>query len=388
MEENPAQFRLGGPDGTGTTVLSLDGELSRSMSDEEIRELRLKNEFFPDAQERFNQTLESRGYEQVTTLENGYQYPTVDEMIAWRIENGDVWAPGYFAFVRQKGTDEILFCKTRVKPQKEQLGGGFARESEVLETVEGLPAPKVVGYYPEDSAKNELELLVLTAIPFSEGSVRTPEEWTPEASANAAHVIKGLETRPPLLDMPELPPTKEVVANLLERTAYILPEFLRKAIETVTEAYQPLERSVFAHGDLWPKNIIVGRGEDAKLTVVDWEMAGRGYAGQDAGRFWWGISSNGCADSAASREFLSSYLSDLTPEEHDAQRTQLLFGVVHEILMRFDDIRLAPLKDPEARPEEVAKAQAKVESIQAQAITMLNTVATLAPQKQLELKSV
>ena len=154
------RFRIGAG-GIGQEVIDLtDTGPVPQKSSEELRELRSKEEFFPDAQERFENTLEEHGYELVRELENGYQYPTLDEWVALKIERGEGWARAYPTFIRGKETGEMYFAKVRIKPKERQIGRGFAGEADVLDNMKGLPAPRLIEYIPEDEHGKRLDMLV------------------------------------------------------------------------------------------------------------------------------------------------------------------------------------------------------------------------------------
>lgn len=50
---------------------------------------------------------------------------------------------------------------------------------------------------------------------------------------------------------------------------------LRKRYERVAEELAALPRTL-VHGDFYASNVLVGEGEDTRVTAVDWEMAGAG----------------------------------------------------------------------------------------------------------------
>src|SRR3989338_8518936 len=376
------RFRIGAG-GIGQEVIDLtDTGPVPQKSSEELRELRSKEEFFPDAQERFENTLEEHGYELVRELENGYQYPTLDEWVALKIERGEGWARAYPTFIRGKETGEMYFAKVRIKPKERQIGRGFAGEADVLDNMKGLPAPRLIEYIPEDEHGKRLEMLVLEAIKFSEGSVLMPQEWTPATAQNAVRTMKEMEkTSPDALPEHFFEEPSETFTSLLERTRYAQNNpSMQTVLEAVALQYEEYKQQVFVHGDMWPKNVIVGLDNDnPSIKLVDWELAGLGYKGQDAGRLWWGICANNQIHSEASYEFLRAYLEEPATEEQTARRAELQFGVAYEVLWRLEDSKIAILSNKKASESEIARARTELESIHKQAYSMLEMIKNTTP---------
>jgi len=208
-----------------------------------------------------------------------------------------------------------------------------------------------------------------------------PQEWTPATARNAVRTIKEMEkTSPDALPEHFFEEPSETFTSLLERTQYAQDPSMQTVLEDVAHQYEKYKRQVFIHGDMWPKNVIVGLDNDnPSIKLVDWELAGLGYKGQDAGRLWWGICANNQIHSEASYEFLRAYLEEPATEEQTARRAELQFGVAYEVLWRLEDSKIAILSNKKASESEIARARTELESIHKQAYSMLEMIKNTTP---------
>lgn len=373
MRDEP-RFRLGNS-GTGQNVFELEGLREKSKTPPEaMNKVRANHEFLPDAQSAFDQTLKKRGYERMSKLENGYEYPSVDEWIEMKIGQGQGWVRSYPAFIQEKRTKDVLFCKSRIKQKFEVGVGSLAKEAAVLREMKDLPAPRLREYIPRNASANDLETLIVERVDFSEGSVLLPEEWTPEAARNTARVVRSLEAIPLDAVPKEVQEQRDTIDTLIARNDYILRPELKRLIQDMSAKYAPHAHTVFIHGDIWPKNIIVGTdSKDPKITLVDWELAGLGYAGQDIARVWWGISANGQERSGACKTLIRTYLEGSTQEEREAQLARIRFGLMFEVLDRFDQDNVSVLRDEKSLDEATANdARNRAEKVYQQLDALLS----------------
>src|SRR3989344_2366578 len=282
---NSEKFQLGAGNAKGVYDLT-NPDRGEGVPQKELWERRTKDEFMPNAAARVEATLRLNGYRQIVDLGNGVRYPSVDEWIASKIGSNEGWTRTYPAFIQDEESNEIFFCKSRIKPLIKMIGGGFLAEKDILTSVPNLPAPRLIRYIPENNASGELETLIFEAIKFSKGSVLQASEWTEAAACNGAIELKKLEDIP-LTRIPEERRTPHMTyASILRQVGYLLEPSLMEKIKGIFRENEPYTEPVLVHGDAWPKNIIVGTEADPRILFVDWELAGAGYRGQDIARLW------------------------------------------------------------------------------------------------------
>jgi len=281
-----------------------------------------------DAQERFNLLLKRQGWERVTEIAPGATYPSLDTWVAFRINYGR-GTNTYPCFIKD-AKEDISFLKVSLtnNPQHTAL----ENEARMLENCQGLAVttPKLLRY--NSTSGETLPYLQTTAVAFDEGRVGNADEWTTKHVEHAVQQIKALEgsNLNKLPDFPNLKRNVEVKAlmlSLMERAGINLPPELAARIRNLGQGEEI--KDVLVHGDLTLKNIILNaKGE---TTLVDWELGGRGFLGQDAGKLLSSLSGNNVACQTLLREYLTTESGSI-----DQERLQgLVVGVVAENLIHF-----------------------------------------------------
>lgn len=327
MNPESRGLRLGS--GDESDVFVPDAKNAQTYSPEQINELLAKYEFIPDAQAKFLATLSANGYEQILRIEDRYDYPTLNDWVIQKIMQGQRWIRTYPAFIKPNDTDDVLFSKTRIKPKKEDADHGFENEALVMSRERNLPAPKFIGHTVEDAADGKLEMLIYEAIKVSDGGVIFPQEWTTACAREVVKLVKGFESTP-IDDLParKLNP-EQIVSNQVAYVDKILREPIRRSLPVIVSDYKDIDKPTFVHGDFWPKNVIASNDlNNPKILFVDWESAGVGFLGQDAGRLWWGLESG--ANDEVKRTLISEFIN--SSGNDNERRLQLKFGVVLEAL--------------------------------------------------------
>ena len=216
--------------------------------------------------------------------------------------------------------------------------GGLAREKDVLTSLEshGYEVPKVFGYTPalpegrdlEPNESDTLETLFIEAISPEVGSTIPPEYWTKNTARIAAEKIKTFDKPADQIELFAHEGRSISVEALLKRSKLADDTYSRELLQTI-EAYQHLDKPIVVHGDTWLNNIIV-KHDNSDVMFVDWELAGPGYKGQDAGRTVWGLTLDqnwgfaGVNDAA--QEFIDTWCIS------DEETKNLRFGLVLESL--------------------------------------------------------
>src|SRR3989344_336964 len=181
---NSEKFQLGAGNAKGVYDLT-NPDRGEGVPQKELWERRTKDEFMPNAAARVEATLRLNGYRQIVDLGNGVRYPSVDEWIASKIGSNEGWTRTYPAFIQDEESNEIFFCKSRIKPLIKMIGGGFLAEKDILTSVPNLPAPRLIRYIPENNASGELETLIFEAswlptrtLPYGKDQRNLPRERT------------------------------------------------------------------------------------------------------------------------------------------------------------------------------------------------------------------
>lgn len=167
------------------------GEVTREEQ-EKIEKARQERGIFVDARERYENTLEGMDFKQVTNLENGMQYPTLDQWVEHHRISYDRGTEFFPSFVKDS-EGRVFFCKVQLSENPEQVDS-LEREAERLENLpEGVNVPKFEKYIPPEQGR--AALLITEAISVRNGTVAPPELWSSEHAEEAARQIKLLENQ-------------------------------------------------------------------------------------------------------------------------------------------------------------------------------------------------
>jgi len=320
MSENFEKLIIGS-DYEGAEGMFEQSEESSESTSEETQKARQERGIFPDAQERFNATLEDLELQQERILENGAKYPSLDQWIDHRIthERGTKFFP---AFLKNKD-GEKFFCKLQISENPQALEG-LKNEAERLQaTPDGINRPKLVKYV--EPKNNRSAMLITELIPIREATVIPAEDWSEQHVADAARQIKIMENYPQ--ESKENPNFTADATRLLEGAGDTVLEELRSKIKTVIANYAPESRATYVHGDAGLKNILADK--DGTVHFVDWEFKGEGFKGQDAAKLWSGLQKN----PVASRAFLEEYTHDPDGTIDEGRKNAIIFGVMIENLV-------------------------------------------------------
>lgn len=315
------------------------------------RSLRYAHEHFGiplNVTEVVSRTLEQNGfipYESAPT-------PSVEEWIAERLETQGYAGYNHGSFV-QDSAGTIGFAKVHYGPdntvithdeegnQIKTTVGGPKREAQVLSALlpNGYQAPQVLGYSPEtpegaaSADADTFEVLVIEALLPENGAVRKRTDWTPTLARKAAQKIATFEK--PIESIPLF--VKESIPLPVEKLVQKIPttgDEYDRALARTLENYPYLDTPIVVHGDTWFNNIIA-RHDDSDLMFIDWELAGPGYKGQDAGRKLWDLTLNDSWDLEEYTETADAFTNEWCKTDDDRQ--SLAFGVVYESLRWISD---------------------------------------------------
>lgn len=323
---------------------------SMNLEDQAFQEWLARNEFLPDAERRFNETLERLGLEPVTELPNGYQYLSMMELLWLRYTQNEFFRL-YPTFVRDKATGDIHFCKAKIR--KNIWFGGPQAEHDILRAVpENIPAPRALHYVPE--GPDTLETVVTTAKKLSECSLGRAEVFTPDHVRQVVGHFKQLETIP-IAERPNLSQEPaESIEHIFSRRLFtdshqdVLPPEFRSIATQTLEGYQPYSEPVLIHGDGTVGNVVLF--QDGAAELIDWERGGAGYRGQDSAKLLWQLWEKG--NLASAEAVVATYLEGESFGEGPLS-CQLRFGIVFEALRQVPSWRDTPPADLESRLREI-----------------------------------
>lgn len=288
----------------------------------DVSEFRTERGIFPDAQERYEQTLAEHGLEQLQDLGNNVIYPSLDQWVTHRIihKRGAKFFP---SFVKNK-VGEVFFCKAQLSENPDALEG-LEREADQLKNIpQGVNAPKLIEYIPEEH--NRSAMLITEAI---NASVFGAKNWFPEDVPDVVRQMKLMEDKK-IENNPDAPNFIENARNLLRRAGETISPDLKTTIEEIITEYEPYAKPRFVHGDACTKNILLGLQEgEGAAHFVDWEFKNTGFLGQDAAKLWSELSIN----KAVSATFLESYLRTPNGSLDQSRKMALIFGVASESLV-------------------------------------------------------
>ena len=318
-------FIIGSPDFPQADQM-LRPTLPGMFNADDTRVGREKRGIPPDAQTRFDLILKEKGWERLTEIAPGLPYPSLDEWVAFRI-NYVRGTRAYPCFITDASGD-ISFLKVSLRENSADL---YENEAKMLEICQGLiQAPRLMACDP--ARVDSLPYLQMAAIAFEEGRVGNADEWSTKHVKHAVQQIRALEN----IDLNQLPDfpnlrrsvgIKTTMLNLLERAGENLPQSLISRIRDLGRGEEI--KAVLVHGDLTIKNIILNR--EGTTTFVDWELGGRGFLGQDAGKLLTNLLGNQPASQTLIKEYLAMDSGGI-----DQERLQgLVIGVVAENLVHF-----------------------------------------------------
>lgn len=317
------------------------------------------------------------------------EIPDPATYISTRMQRGDDDFPGFNYGTFVTTSRQVAFAKLRYGPrntEKKHVGdelidvrvGGLEREAAILTALNqhGYDAPEMLGYspaYPENAEPDEadsLETLYIEAIPPDEGTTLPPERWTPDLAKIAARKMstfaKPIEAIELFQDEQILLPVEVLVerAQVTEGDAY--HQTLRDTLTT----YPHLDLPIVVHGDTWLNNIIV-KYDNSDALFVDWELAGAGYQGQDAGRTLWGLTIDKNWEFAEVNETSRSFTEEWCKTEEDA--INLRFGVVFESLRWIAD-RQDKLNDATLDDSARTSISEQIESIKQHTLKVIDQI--------------
>lgn len=322
--------------------------------------------------------------------------PDASDYISARIRHTDDKFPGFNYGTFVQTPRQIAFAKFRYGPkntEKQNIDGelvdvrvgGLQREAAVLESLRehGYEAPAVLGYspeYPLGAEPNEadtLETLYIEAIPPEEGTTLPPEQWTPSLAEMAAQKIKTFAHPSAEIELFKEESVQLPVEVLLQR-AHINESddtYHDTLAETLTH-YQHLDEPIVVHGDTWLNNIIV-KHDESDAMFIDWELAGAGYRGQDAGRTLWGLTLDGNWQFAEINETAEAFAREWTNTDNpEEEKSNLKFGVLLESLRWISD-RQDKLSTLDINSPEAEALLLEIDSVKQHSLKIIDTLAEI-----------
>ncbi len=277
--------------------------------------------------------------------------PEINSYISARIRHSDDGFPGFNYGTFVATPQQVAFAKFRYGPkntEKQYVNGelvdirvgGLQRENTVLESlrVHGYEAPAVLGYspaFPENAEPHEadtLETLYIEAIPPEEGTTLPPEQWTPSLAKIAARKIKTFARPAEEIEAFKDESIQLPIEVLIERARISEEDAYHDTLADTLTSYQYLDQPIVVHGDSWLNNIIV-KHDESDAMFIDWELAGAGYKGQDAGRTLWGLTLDSNWGFSEVNESAQAFIEEWTNTEHgEEEKINLQFGILLESL--------------------------------------------------------
>ena len=314
--------------------------------------------------------------------------PTVEEWIMERLVSQGYVGYNHGSFV-ENASGELGFAKVHYGPDNTLIThnengepieievGGPKREAQVLQALaaQGYEAPRVLGYSPEspegaNSAEAETyEILVIEAVLPEYGAVRKRESWTPELARIAAQKIATFAK--PIEEVPLF--ANETIPLPVENLVEQLPssnEPYSLAVLEVLKDYEHIDSPIVVHGDTWFNNIIA-RHDNTDVMFVDWELAGPGYRGQDAGRKLWDLTLTNDWDFSEYSDAASAFTDEWSQTDDDRQ--SLKFGIVYESLRWITD-RIRDINDPTTDEATRISLTQEMEDVKTHTLAILDNI--------------
>lgn len=318
--------------------------------------------------------------------------PEASDYVSARIRHSDDHFPGFNYGTFVMTPNQVAFAKFRYGPkntEKQEVEGelvdvrvgGLEREAAVLTNLaeHGYETPAVLGYsptFPEGAEPNEaetLETLYIEAIPPEEGTTLPPEQWTPSLAEMAARKIKTFARPTEQIELFQDEAVQLPVEILLKRAHINEGDAYHDALAETLTNYQYLDQPIVVHGDTWLNNIIV-KHDESDAMFIDWELAGAGYKGQDAGRTLWGLTLDGNWQFTTPGENADAFVHEwLDVDDPEEERIDLQFGVVLESLRWIADRqdKLATLDPNTAEAEQLLS---EIDTIKHHAVSIIDRI--------------
>jgi len=290
------------------------------------------------------------------------RYPTACEWLKHRMKyhRGTKFYP---CFVKDE-TGDTRFMKVDFR------GGAtldsLRSEAKLMSTFDNelreLGSPRMLQLI--DPTEDTPAAIIIESISMNEGQVATSKNMTPDHVADMAKKIRYMESidvsasvtqHPEIKNLSKARRVNEEIRDLANRSGNIIHQDVKEKVASLFLGGPELP-IVFAHGDLTLKNVM--NKNDGTVSLVDWELAGVGFWGQDAGKFYKDIRTN-----PENREiFQKSYFYDESGTL-DIDRVRGLFsGIVVENLVHLVwRAENADLLDPKIQ-NEVATFRSNIEN--------------------------
>lgn len=283
----------------------------------------------------------------------------------------------------------VCFTKMRVGPNwkekalvdgkmKDIVRYNLRKEYEILKSLHtsGLDVPEPYSYSPPSdnefgkAADYPFETMSIEAIPPEEGSTLPQEYWTPEIAKITANKLKSLDKPTSEIEMFAKKERRLSVELLLQRARLSGNDSYTEALANSIKEYKHIDEPVVSHGDTWTKNIIV-KHDKSDIMLVDWELAGPGYRGQDAARTLWGLTLDSKWKFGEVGPTASSFIKEWCQTEDDSM--SLKFGTMFESLRWIADRRDA-LDNKNIDPEEAQKIKQQIVEVKQQALKIIENI--------------
>jgi hypothetical protein len=317
------------------------------------------------------------------------EIPDPATYISARMQRGNDGFPGFNYGTFVETPHQVAFAKLRYGPknmEKRRVNdklvdvrvGGLEREAAILTTLNehGYDAPAMLGYspsYPEGAEPDEadsLETLYIEAISPDEGTTLPPERWNPNLAKIAARKISTFAKPAETIELFRDEQIQLPVEVLIERAQVPEGDAYHEVLRQTLDTYMHLDTPIVVHGDTWLNNIIVKHdGTDA--LFVDWELAGAGYQGQDAGRTLWGLTLDINWNPTDITETARAFTDEWCKTDEDA--ANLRFGIMLESLRWIAD-RQDKLNDPALENNIAASLSIEIDMVKQHTLRILDSI--------------
>lgn len=323
----------------------------------------------PNVEQRFRQTLELMELKPIEEI-NGIHFPSLAEWIAFYKEKHNGHCPYNYQYFVEDPKGRIFFAKTAISTRTDDAFRNMQHEAEILKALpESSLAPKFVGYQPADIQTGTLETLTAEAVSLKTGSTLPLPLWEPEHAREAAKCVRSLESVPAQTTLnTNHNPEVSFEATFQNASEYLTASLKKRIQEIMLAASQ--RQNAMVHGDTWLKNIVVGYQQaNPTVRLVDWERAGVGYLGQDAGRTFWEL----WGKDELREPFVEDYCDSHLGDEVRNRKELLQFGVAFEAIRWIEGQHLQLIK-LEPKSNESLKCHTAINSIQQKLLDVFNFV--------------
>ncbi len=317
------------------------------------------------------------------------EIPDPATYISIRMQRAGDGFPGFNYGTFVTTPKQVAFAKLRYGPknmEKRRVGdelvdvrvGGLEREAAILSALNehGYDAPEMLGYspsYPEGAEPDEadsLETLYIEAIPPNEGTTLPPEQWTPELARIAARKIRTFAKPAEEIELFKDEQILLPVEVLVERAQLAEGGQYYEQVTNTLSSYEHLDTPIVVHGDTWLNNIIV-KHDGSNALFVDWELAGAGYKGQDAGRTLWGLTLDVNWNLIGLNDAAKAFSDEWSQTDDD--KANLQFGVVLESLRWIAD-RQDKLQDATLEQDVAISLMEQIEDVKEHTLKLLDYI--------------